>query len=81
MSDWRGPLNEAGRTAGRNSVKDCADENFIESKEQEELAQLQPAAAGLGGSAAQPANAFEVRALSLNPQPTSPSCGEFPSVG
>jgi len=24
-SDWKGLLNEAGRTAGRNAMEDCAD--------------------------------------------------------
>jgi hypothetical protein len=45
-----GPLMEASRTAGRSIAKDCADEVIVMRWLLEALAQLRPAAAGLGGS-------------------------------
>jgi len=61
-SDWKGSLNEAGRTEGRNAMKDCAYANHVEQTDLRVLAQLQPAAASLGRSAAHPANAFKIPA-------------------
>ena len=41
---------EEGRTAGRSNAKDCAYEVIVVRWPLEALAQLRPAAAGLGGS-------------------------------
>jgi hypothetical protein len=46
----RGLLKEAGRTGGRSKAKDCAREVFVGLGLFGALAQLRPAAAGLGGS-------------------------------
>jgi hypothetical protein len=41
---------EAGCTEGRSKAKDCAYEGIVVRRRPRELAQLQPAAAGLEGS-------------------------------
>lgn len=76
--DRRGPLNEARCTEGRNRVKDCDGENFVLLYRPCLLAQLRRAAAGLAGSAAQPANGvlcFSVVALHFL---TCPCCAAIP---